>query len=197
MGEQEPPATGPRTLLVMVAVAVSVLVIVAALVVPVVVQRTRDTPVAVTLDAVAVYQDLRTDHVKRDVTYGQTPPVGGPHDPVWLDCGAYDAPVRDENAVHDLEHGAVWISYAPDLDAADVAELAAALPQNGIMAPYDGLRAPVVVTVWARQLALTGADDPRLGLFIAAYGDGHTAPEPLASCAGGVRETAGGGAAEV
>ena len=35
------------------------------------------------------------------------------HDPVWLDCGAYDAPVRDENAVHDLEHGSVWITYDP------------------------------------------------------------------------------------
>jgi hypothetical protein len=46
----------------------------------------------------------------------------------------------------------------------------------------------VVVTVWGRQLALTGADDPRLGMFVAAFGDGHTAPEPFASCAGGVRD---------
>ena len=42
------------------------------------------------------------------------------------------------------------------------------------------------MTVWGRQLRLTGADDPRLPLFLAAFGDGHTAPEPFASCAGGV-----------
>ena len=115
------------------------------------------------------------------------------HDPVWLDCGAYDAPVRDENAVHDLEHGSVWITYRPGLDAAAVDTLTQALPQNGILSPYDGLPAPVVVTVWGRQLRLTGADDPRLPLFIARYGDGHSAPEPFASCAGGVRETGSGG----
>ena len=76
-----------------------------------------------------------------------------------------------------------------DLDDADVARLADALPDNGILSPYDGLPAPVVVTVWGRQLALTGADDPRLKVFIDTYSDGHTAPEPFASCAGGIHET--------
>ena len=51
--------------------------------------------------------------------------------------------------------------------------------------------------MWGRQLALTGADDPRLRLFIAAFGDGHTAPEPFASCAGGIRETADDGSQSV
>jgi hypothetical protein len=46
----------------------------------------------------------------------------------------------------------------------------------------------VVVTVWGRQLALVGADDPRLPLFLHRYGGGETAPEPFASCAGGVRD---------
>ena len=122
------------------------------------------------------YEDLRRDHTEDDVDYEQVPPVGGMHDPVWLDCGAYDAPVRDENAVHDLEHGSIWIAYQPDLGADDVATLTDELPQNGILSPYDGLPAPVVVTVWGRQLRLTGADDPRLPLFVERYGDGHTAP---------------------
>ena len=143
------------------------------------------------------YAGLPNDHTEDDVDYEQAPPVGGPHDPVWLDCGTYDAPVRDENAVHDLEHGAIWISYEPGLSDDDVAALADSLPQNGILAPYDGLPAPVVVTSWGRQLRLDGADDPRLELFIAAYGDGHTSPEPFASCAGGVRETGSGGGADV
>ena len=51
------------------------------------------------------------------------PPVGGAHDPEWLECGAYDAPVRDENAVHDLEHGTVWITYDGPARPADVAAL--------------------------------------------------------------------------
>ncbi len=177
------------------AVVAAVLVPVLSIAVPVAVQQLRDrgqAPVAVNLDEVAVYEDLPRDHTEDDVDYDQVPPAGGRHDPVWLDCGAYDQPVRDENAVHDLEHGSIWISYRPDLGTDDVATLTSQLPQNGILAPYDGLPAPVVVTAWGRQLRLTGADDPRLPLFVERYGDGHTAPEPFASCAGGVRETDGG-----
>jgi hypothetical protein len=141
------------------------------------------------LDDVRTYAGLPRTHVTDPVDYEQTPPVGGPHFAEWLDCGVYDSPVRDENAVHDLEHGTVWITYAPDLGEDDVARLKDALPQNGLLSPYDGLPAPVVVTVWGAQLALDGADDPRLAEFVEKYDDGVTAPEPFASCAGG---TAGG-----
>lgn len=144
------------------------------------------------LGAVRTYEGLSVEHTEGEVDYPMTPPAGGPHDPVWLECGVYDEPVRDENAVHDLEHGAVWIAYDPDLPAADVRALAEQLPQNGIMAPYPGLPGPVVVTVWGRQLTLDGADDERLGLFIAEFGHSETAPEPDASCAGGTTDPQGG-----
>jgi hypothetical protein len=178
---------------VVLAVLGSALVLVLAVAVPVAYQQLtggdeRQVAVEANLDEVRDYPDLRRDHTTEDVDYEQVPPVGGPHDPVWLDCGSYDEPVRDENAVHDLEHGTVWISYDPGLDDGDVAALAAALPDNGILAPYDDLPVPVVVTVWGHQLRLTGADDPRLPLFVGEYGDGASAPEPFASCQGGTRE---------
>jgi hypothetical protein len=127
-----------------------------------------------------------------DIAYDQVPPIGGPHDPEWLACGVFDEPVRDENAVHDLEHGTVWITYDPALDEADVAALAAVLPDDGIVSPYPDLPAPVVITVWGAQLRLTGPDDPRLPLFLDEYGDGSTAPEAMASCEGGVSDPQGG-----
>ena len=124
-----------------------------------------------------------TEHVD----YDASPPVGGAHFPYWAECGVYDAPIPDEVGTHDLEHGAFWFTYDPSaLDGDQVAALADQLPQNGIMSPYDGLESPVVVTVWERQLALTGPDDPRLALFLDEYAGGATAPEPLASCAGGL-----------
>jgi Protein of unknown function (DUF3105) len=201
-----PPPAGPeaptqrRRLPVVLALGAALLVVAAAVTVPLAVRGDAgDEPSGATaeLDAVKVYDDLTAVHTSADVDYPQTPPVGGPHDPVWLDCGVYDQPVRDENAVHDLEHGTVWITYAPDLGSADVESLADALPQNGILSPHDGLKAPVVVTVWGRQLELTGADDPRLELFIDTFGGGVTAPEPFASCAGGVREPTRGSGTDV
>lgn len=174
---------------VLLAILAAVLVLALAVLVPVVVNGVRESEEPTgpaNLDAVRVFEGLTNDHTDEDVDYPTSPPAGGPHDPAWLDCGVYDEPVRDENAVHDLEHGTVWISYRPDLDADDVSSLARALPDNGILAPYDHLPAPVVVTVWERQLLLTGVDDPRLALFLAGFSDGHTSPEPFASCAGGI-----------
>jgi hypothetical protein len=199
------PPPDPRRrnrLAVVLAAGAAVLVLVLALAVPALVRQLREEarlahPGAVDLSAVLVVTGLSNLHTSADVDYPQTPPVGGQHDPQWLDCGAYDAPVRDENAVHDLEHGAVWITYRPDLAAADVDALADVLPQDGLLSPYDGLPAPVVVTVWGRQLRLTGADDARLPLFLERYGAGETAPEPFASCAGGLRSGSGAGGTPV
>ncbi|WP_194922430.1 DUF3105 domain-containing protein, partial [Catenulispora rubra] len=53
------------------------------------------------------FSGLSRNHVTTPVTYPQTPPVGGDHAPVWLNCGVYTAPVANENAVHAMEHGAV------------------------------------------------------------------------------------------
>jgi hypothetical protein len=189
-GRDTPEPRRSRLPVVLAAVA-AVLALGLAVLVPVVVGRVRTSlePAApANLDAVRVFEGLHNDHTDSDVDYPTSPPVGGPHDPEWLDCGVYDVPVRDENAVHDLEHGTVWISYRPGLDEVDVGTLSRALPDNGILAPYDDLPAPVVITVWGRQLRLTGADDPRLEMFLAGFSDGHTAPEPFASCAGGIDE---------
>jgi hypothetical protein len=140
------------------------------------------------LGEVTTYDDLSRAHVPGNVNYPQSPPVGGAHDPIWLDCGVYDRPVREENAVHSLEHGAVWITYRPGLSADEIDSLADKLPEKGILSPFEDQDAPVVVTVWGAQLALDGPDDSRLDLFIREYGDGSEAPEPQAACVGGVKE---------
>jgi hypothetical protein len=198
LGPTPPPPTRRRYVVVGV-VTLAVMLVAGAAAVPMLTQDEslrRGERAYAGLGAVVTYGGLSVDHTEGVVDYPMTPPAGGPHDPVWLECGVYDEPVRDENAVHDLEHGTVWISYDPDLDADDVGTLEARLPQNGIRAPYPGLPAPVVVTVWGRQLRLDGADDDRLDRFVAEFGHGETAPEPGASCAGGSRDPQGGHEAE-
>lgn len=188
--DPEQPAPEPdrsrRPLLVAVAVGLALTLVAVAVGVPLVVAEIRDRA-APSLDDVRVYADVAAEHTDNSVEYDPVPPVGGPHNPAWLDCGVYDEPVRDENTVHSLEHGTVWITYDPDLAVDDVRLLADALPAEAILSPYPGQDAPVIVTVWARQLLLDVAADERLGLFLEEYGDGHTAPEPFASCQGGVR----------
>lgn len=186
-----PPAR--RRAPVAIALLIGLALVIAAVALPVALRGGQPAD----LGDVVVADDLSNAHVSGDESYPTTPPIGGPHDEEWLDCGVYDEPVRDENAVHDLEHGTVWITYEPGLSDGDVERLADLLPQNGILSPYDGLPAPVVVTVWGRQLRLEGADDERLELFLDRYVGGVTAPEPMASCAGGTRDPSGSGGTTV
>lgn len=186
-GRHDPePDRRRRLLLVVVAGALALTLVAMAVGVPLVVAEIRDRA-APTLDDVRVFEEVGAEHTNNSVRYDPVPPVGGPHAPAWLECGVYEEQVRDENLVHSLEHGTVWITYDPDLPVEDVRLLVDALPNEGILSPYPGQDAPVIATVWARQLLLHGADDDRLPLFLEEYGDGHTAPEPFASCAGGVR----------
>lgn len=185
----------PSRLPLVLASVAAALVLGAALVAPLVdrvVRGDEQEQRALDLSLVETWEITDRAHTTGDVTYPQDPPAGGAHAPTWLACGVYDEPVREENAVHDLEHGTVWITHDPGLSAADVEALAEQLPDNGIMSPREGLPSPVVVTVWGAQLRLDGADDERLGLFLEEYGDGHTAPEFGVSCQGGTPDPQGG-----
>jgi hypothetical protein len=123
-------------------------------------------------------------HTVETVAYDPVPPVGGEHDATPQTCGFYAAPVRNENAVHSLEHGAIWITYRPDLPSEQVDRLRALVEKEAkvLVSPFDDLPAPVVASSWGRQLQLDSAQDDRLGQFVQRFrGD---APEPFASCIG-------------
>jgi hypothetical protein len=189
----EPDGRNAR-LPLLLATTAAIVVLGAALVAPLidrVLRGDEERQRALDLSRVETWEITNRAHTTEDVAYPQDPPAGGAHAPVWLACGVYDVPVREENAVHDLEHGSVWITHDPGLSADDVEALAALLPDNGLMSPREGLPSPVVVTVWGAQLQLDGADDRRLGLFLDEYGDGHTAPELGVSCRGGTPDPQG------
>ncbi len=122
------------------------------------------------------------------VAYDYTPPFGGPHDSVWATCTGtvYDQPVRTENMVHSLEHGAVWIAYNPDLiDDAARDTLAAKVDGRSytMMSPYPGLDSPIALQSWGHQLKVDSADDERIDHFIASLRlNQYAYPEVGASC---------------
>jgi len=149
------------------------------------------TPAAVATSAPAIAgvevaeQELTREHVQGPVTYDQAPPIGGDHNGRWLACDVYDEPVPDEFAVHSLEHGAVWLTYAPDLPADQVEALAALAELNQeyvLVSPYDDLASPVVAVAWGLTLEVESAEDPRLAQFVEAYGGGGQGGEPGVPC---------------
>lgn len=139
------------------------------------------------IEGVAEFPDLPREHVTEPVAYEQDPPVGGQHAPVWTNCGVYGQPVSSEQSVHSLEHGAVWVTYRPDLSAEQVQRLndLVAGEDYALLSPYPGLATPVAASAWGVQLLADDASDPRLERFLTRYLQGEQTPEPGAACTGG------------
>ncbi|GAA2899151.1 DUF3105 domain-containing protein [Pseudonocardia halophobica] len=122
------------------------------------------------------------------VAYTHTPPFGGDHDQYWAACTGivYPTAVRQENLVHSLEHGAVWIAYNPDqVSGAALDTLSAKVDGQPytVMAPYPGLDQPISLQAWNHQLKLGDANDPRIDQFITALRrNQYNYPEIGATC---------------
>ena len=145
-------------------------------------------------------QALAHDHVTGPVTYSVTPPVGGQHNATWMNCGIYDKPVPSERAVHNLEHGAVWITYRPSLPQSEVNQLRTFAEKQTMvpstegaasrymdLSPYPGLPSPIVISSWGFQLKVSSPADPRLQQFVSKFrASPKYSPEYGGACTGGV-----------
>lgn len=180
-------------LLLLIGSALAVALVLIAVVSVVVVRESREQAAVLTaaeqeIEGVVEYEDQFSQHVSTPVEYEVTPPVGGNHNSVWTNCGIYDTPTTNENSVHSLEHGAVWITYSPDLptEQVDTLKALAATDSYVLLSPYEGLPSPVVASAWGLQLQVESADDERLPVFLAKYLQGPQTPEPGAACFGGI-----------
>ena len=139
------------------------------------------------LEGVKTFNYQGGDHRSGALVYAENPPAGGAHNSIWQNCGVYTKPLYNEYAVHSLEHGAVWITYRPDLGAEGVAALKGLVDGRPytLLSPYEGLPSPVVISAWNAQLAVESPTDGRLKAFLDKYEQGPTAPERGAACSGG------------
>ncbi|WP_324793407.1 DUF3105 domain-containing protein [Streptomyces cyaneofuscatus] len=134
--------------------------------------------------------ELGRNHSAGDVDYPMTPPVGGDHNPSWLNCDGdvYEKAVPNVNAVHSLEHGAVWVTYSAKASEGDVAKLAERVRSTPftLMSPYADQEGAITLSAWGKQVTVDSADDRRVDQFLAQYVQGPQTPEPGAPCTGGL-----------
>lgn len=104
--------------------------------------------------------------------YNSNPPTGGWHYDTPAQAGIYDKELADEQLIHNLEHGHIWISYRPDLDTAVVDKLAEIAKSHGskiIMAPRAKNTFPIVLVSWEYLLKLESFDEMQIEGFIKAH----------------------------
>ncbi|MEV7205330.1 MULTISPECIES: DUF3105 domain-containing protein [unclassified Streptomyces] len=133
---------------------------------------------------------LGRNHVQSSVDYPMNPPVGGDHNQAWMTCDGtvYTKPIANENAVHSLEHGAVWITYngkAADADIKTLGDRVSKTPYT-LMSPAKNQSGTLMLSAWGRQLTVDKASDPRVEQFLSKYVQGAQTPEPGAACTGGL-----------
>ncbi|BBC37025.1 Gram-positive signal peptide protein, YSIRK family [Streptomyces graminofaciens] len=133
---------------------------------------------------------LSQGHPTTSVKYPMTPPVGGDHNPVWQNCNGdvYDKAIKNENAVHSMEHGAVWVTYNSKASDADVKALAEKVKKTPytMMSPLEAQKDPIMLSAWGVQRTVKSAADPDLDKFFAKYVQGEQTPEPGAACTNGL-----------
>ncbi|MBK3563601.1 DUF3105 domain-containing protein [Streptomyces sp. MBT62] len=133
---------------------------------------------------------LGRNHVETKVSYPMNPPVGGNHAPVWMTCNGnvYTKAIPNENAVHSLEHGAVWVTYNDKATAADLKTLADKVAKTPytLMSPDKTESGTVMLSAWGHQLSVNTASDPRVEEFLTKYVQGAQTPEPGAACTNGL-----------
>ncbi|KUO22367.1 DUF3105 domain-containing protein [Streptomyces dysideae] len=133
---------------------------------------------------------LGRNHVQGTVDYPMNPPVGGDHNQAWMTCDGtvYTKAIPKENAVHSLEHGAVWVTYndkAADADVKKLADKVSKTPYT-LMSPNDTQSGAITLSAWGKQLSVDSASDARVEQFLTKYVQGAQTPEPGAACTGGL-----------
>lgn len=112
--------------------------------------------------------------------YNSNPPTSGPHYLQPADWGVYQDPLPDEQLVHNLEHGGIWISYK-DIDEDTKSKLEAigkANPGSVIVTPRPKNDSKISVASWTRLMKLDSYDETKILDFIKA--NKNKSPEPLA-----------------
>lgn len=175
------------------AVIIAIIVAVTIVIVGQVQENNRNEALAnAPIEGVEEFEDLSFDHTQEPVEYEQAPPVGGNHNPIWTNCGVYTEPIPNENTVHSMEHGAVWITYRPDIGQAEIDALTDLVGTRSyvLLSPYPEQEAPIMASAWGLQLSVDAADDQRLETFLTKYVQGEQTREPGAACSGGIDPSA-------
>lgn len=129
------------------------------------------------------FANLGQKHIQPGEThdpYNSNPPTSGPHLIQPADWGIYPNPLQDEQAVHNEEHGGIWISYKDidDQTKSKLEAIAKANPGSIIMSPRDANDSKIVLASWTRMEKLDGYDEDKILEFIRA--NKNKSPEPEA-----------------
>ena len=113
------------------------------------------------------------------LTYNSNPPTSGPHYAEPAKWGVYQTELPDEQLVHNLEHGGIWISYkGVDETSKTALEKLAQTHAKIIVEPREKDDAPIILASWGQIVRLQKYDEQEISNFIKT--NSNRSPEPFA-----------------
>lgn len=100
--------------------------------------------------------------------YNSNPPSSGPHYLQPADFGFYATPIPDEQAVHNLEHGGIWITYkgVDDRTVEQLKALSRQYPNSVLISPRESNDHPLSLVSWGYVQHLESYDGSAINDFI-------------------------------
>ena len=124
---------------------------------------------------VRTYPDLgqqHTQNLEEKIKYNSTPATSGKHYYIPAPWGVYPTPVREIQAVHNLEHGGIVVNYGSKVPQAKVDQLEAFVgddPRAMLMFPMPSLGNKIALTAWTHLATCANVDLAAYKQFRDAY----------------------------
>ena len=122
------------------------------------------------------YAAQSRDHIEVDAehpVYNSSPPTGGWHYGTTAKKRFYTEPIPDGHAIHNLEHGDIWITYSPTLSQEIKDQLKSYAFSKILISPREENTTDIALVAWERMDAfdLEGGivPDGRIRDFIQRY----------------------------
>ncbi|MDP3741016.1 MAG: DUF3105 domain-containing protein [bacterium] len=104
--------------------------------------------------------------------YNSNPPTSGSHYEQWAKWGIYEQQLPDEQLIHNLEHGGIWISYK-DKDNREIFDQLKDVAEDYsikiILTHRPENDSPIAVAAWTRLLKMDNFDEKQIRNFIKAF----------------------------
>ncbi|HQU09425.1 MAG TPA: DUF3105 domain-containing protein [Opitutales bacterium] len=111
--------------------------------------------------------------------YNSNPPTSGWHYVEEATWGVHQTELPDEQLIHNLEHGGIWISYlGVDDPTKSALEKIAKSQSKVVIEPRAKNDSPIILASWGRLLKLEKFDEQSVLDFIKA--NRNQSPEPFA-----------------
>lgn len=135
----------------------------------------RPAPVSKPVEGTVDFDVVSREHIASGTPgsgYNSDPPTSGPHWPAPVKNGVYDNELADEQLIHNLEHGHVWVLYRPDVSDEVKNRLKEIVEGDNwkvVMAPRAKNDTAIALVAWGRLLKMDEPDYEKVKDFINTY----------------------------